>query len=288
MARAPRQISKTGYYHVMLRGCGRQILFEDDSDREHFLSCLEDGLTVGHLACIAWCLMDNHVHLLLFDESDGLSRALHVVATSYARYFNAKAGRVGPVFQDRFRSVPVEDERQLLAAVLYIHNNPFKAGIAPVEQYPWSSHREYIGTARYIDPAAVLDLVGGAEGFIELTAQNQENAYFFKPGVRIPDDEMLEAARVALHGVDPRTLPSADVSKRNEGLRVLRTAGLSIRQIERLTGIGRNTISRATSASEWGRGRFAQGKRGRGHSARDAHETKRGASPMAQGELYLA
>ena len=247
MPRAPRQISETGYYHVMLRGCGRQILFEDDSDREHFLNRLDDGLAAGHAVCIAWCLMDNHVHLLLLDERGELSRILHVIATSYARYFNAKTGHVGPVFQDRFKSVPVEDERQLINAVLYIHDNPSKAEIAPANLYPWSSYREYVETAQYIDPTVVLDLVGGTKGFIELTAQYQGDAYFFKSGARIPDDEMLEAARFALHGDDLRALSSIDVGSRNKSLYALRAAGLSIRQIERLTGIGRNTISRATS-----------------------------------------
>ena len=161
MARVARQRSETGFYHVIVRGNGRQLLFEDDADRTYFLHLLESKTGEHGIQIIAWCLMDNHVHLLLEDVRGEISRAMHGLATAYARHFNEKAGRVGSVFQDRFASVPIETERQLIQAMRYIHENPVKAGVADPKGYRWSSYREYLQGARYINDAVILDIVGG-------------------------------------------------------------------------------------------------------------------------------
>ena len=142
-----------------------QVIFEDAGDYEEFLSVLDRGRTSSGVDVIAWCLMSNHVHLLVGDPLGHLSDFVHWVATTYARRFNDRWGHVGHVFQERFHSVPVTDETQLLRAVRYIHNNPSKVGLAAPDEYPWSSYREYVGTARICSTSPVLDLLGGSEGF---------------------------------------------------------------------------------------------------------------------------
>ena len=128
MPRTARIPSASGCYHVVLRGIGKQILFEEDEDYRRFLHTLERYLRDEKADIYAYCLMENHVHLLLHADS-GLDRLMKRIGTSYAYYFNEKYSRSGHLFQDRFSSEPVEDEAYLLAVVRYIHNNPQKAGI---------------------------------------------------------------------------------------------------------------------------------------------------------------
>lgn len=91
----------------------------------------------------AYCLMDNHVHLLLNTNHDDLAVIMKSIAVRYASFYNWKYSRTGHVFQDRFKSEPIEDERYLLAVVRYIHNNPIKAGmIEKPADYEWSRLRK--------------------------------------------------------------------------------------------------------------------------------------------------
>ena len=249
MPRCARRIAESGYYHVMLRGNGKQVIFYDDLDRREFLRALGDAVVSGGLSLVAWCLMTNHVHLLLIDELGRLSQGVHDLATRYAGYFNKRTGHVGSVFDGRFRSVPVESDDQLLAAVLYIHENPAKAGIWSGLDYPWSSYRAYVGDreatdARLTDVRHVLDLVGGPDAFAQISAEARPSGYYFKIGARVPEEDVAEAARAAIYPLDPAELKSLEGPARNRALLAMRDEGLSVRQMERLTGIGRYAIEK--------------------------------------------
>ena len=144
MARQSRAVSESGYYHVMLRGTGKRRLFEDDLDRRAFLRFASTATERYGVTVIAWCLMDNHVHLILLDQTHGLSGAMASLCTSYAKYVNERTGSVGHVFENRFKSKPIEDDSYLLVAVRYVHCNPAKAGICDAANYQWSSYHEYV------------------------------------------------------------------------------------------------------------------------------------------------
>ena len=90
MPRCARAVSLTGYYHVFDRGNSKQIIFEDDSDRYHFLSDISDRFARHKVAVLTWCLMDNHFHLMVDDPYDNLSKAMQCALTAYAKYFNGK------------------------------------------------------------------------------------------------------------------------------------------------------------------------------------------------------
>ena len=169
MPRIARKVAESGFYHVMLKGNGGQIIFDDDEDRRAFLAALSSSLEGTELSLIAWCLMSTHVHLLLSDESGCLSSVMHSLATKYAGHFNSRTGHLGSVFSGRFKSVPVESDAQLIAAVRYIHNNPEKAGICPAAEYGWSSYHEYVSVPFITNVNVVLDLLGGVEGFVAMS-----------------------------------------------------------------------------------------------------------------------
>ncbi|MCL0085547.1 transposase, partial [Thermodesulfovibrionales bacterium] len=138
-----RVLSETQTYHIMLRGNNRQDVFIDDEDKARIIATISEKKGGGRFALYAYCVMDNHLHLVLKEGTDPLSRALKRIGTSYAYYFNKRYKRVGHVFQDRYRSENIEDDTYLLGAIRYIHQNPEKAGIGSQEAYPWSSYHEY-------------------------------------------------------------------------------------------------------------------------------------------------
>ena len=130
MPRTARKIGNSGFYHIVARGIGKQIIFEEENDYLLFLGLLKKYLKEEDAVLHAYCLMDNHFHLLLKIDS-GMDRLMKKISTAYVFYFNNKYERVGHLFQDRYRSIPVEDDSSLLSVVRYIHNNPAKAGICP-------------------------------------------------------------------------------------------------------------------------------------------------------------
>jgi REP element-mobilizing transposase RayT len=250
MPRPPRQISKSGYYHVVLRGIGRQLLFESTEERQDFLRILARTRDKFGCVIIAWCLMGNHVHLLLKVADGNLSRAVASISISFAMHHNARTEHVGHVFQNRFSSKPIESDGQLLACVRYIHDNPAKAGICAPSEYTWSSYGEYVGAPSpigvpIVDTTLILGMVDGETGFEQLSSSNME-AYREPRGMakltdaeakRVFEEDLSAESRAALFGGTKRT--------RDAALRELKNYGLTGKQIERLTGIGRNVIQRA-------------------------------------------
>ena len=257
MPRTARRVSSSGFYHVTARSVGRQALFEDDADREAFLDLLDRQLDKYEMVLRAWCLMDNHVHLVLEDCTDCLCELMHSLLTRYAAYFNSRSGHAGHVFQERFFSEPIESDRYLLAVVRYVHLNPERAGICRAGDYAWSSFGEYVGRPGAVvlsRTETVLDIVQGAEGFRRLCEDDAEPGL---PMTRRCDDEgeLLGIANDILRGAglgkasEVGNLPR---EQRDDALRLLRRTGFSIRRIERMTGVGRGTVHRVTGAGERG------------------------------------
>ena len=109
MPRTARIKSKTGIYHVMLRGIGKQNIFEDDLDKQKFMMLLTEVKQKSQFSLYAYCLMNNHVHLLLKIGKDPLEIIIKRLGSNYAYWYNTRYERVGHLFQDRFKSEPVED-----------------------------------------------------------------------------------------------------------------------------------------------------------------------------------
>ena len=245
MPRTARTVSETGYYHVIQRGNGRRYLFESDIDRRRYLALLQSCASDSNIQIIAWCLMQNHVHMILDGSIEGLSEMMLRMGTSYARYFNESTGHTGSVFEDRFSSIPLRDDRQLLACVKYIHNNPMKAGLADFDEYSWSSYHEYVMGNGIVDPEPVLKLLQGVEGFIAFSHDDRFSQYYVRKGKRVASGDEVIAARAALGGCSPATVASQPKQERDRCLCSLHLAGLTADQIVRMTGIGRSTVYNA-------------------------------------------
>jgi len=146
MARKPRIHYPGAVYHVILRGNGGQEVFFSKADRARFYLLLREGVEKFGHRIHAFCLMSNHVHLAIQVGEIPLSRIMQNVAFRYTGYLNRRKERTGHVFQGRYKALLIDADSYLLELVRYIHCNPVRAGLAAMPgQYPWSSHRAYLG-----------------------------------------------------------------------------------------------------------------------------------------------
>jgi putative transposase len=146
MPRPARLVFPGVAHHVVQRGNRRQTLFFDDADRRFYLALLGEACARHDTRCLAWCLMDNHIHLILVPATaDGLRAPLASVHTAYSQRINRRQELTGHLFQGRFASYPMDDAH-LMVAARYIENNPVAAGLAATaEAWPWSSARAHVG-----------------------------------------------------------------------------------------------------------------------------------------------
>ncbi|WP_416147453.1 transposase [Salipaludibacillus sp. HK11] len=148
--------SSSGIYHIMLRGVNRRQIFHDDEDCIRFLQTVGKYKLKSELGVYAWCLMGNHVHLLLSEGREDLSVTMKRIGVSYVWFYNQKYSSVGHLFQDRFRSESVETDGYLMRVSRYIHQNPVKAGLVKsADEWLWSSCQGYYGRRSF--PDGLLD-----------------------------------------------------------------------------------------------------------------------------------
>lgn len=162
MARQLRLEYPGALYHVTARGNERQTIFQDETDRQHFLKLFGHEILQQRWRCYAYCLMDNHYHLLLETPEPNLSRGMRRLNGSYTQRFNWRHHRVGHLLQGRFKSLLVERESYLLELCRYVVLNPVRAGTVSVPQeWIWSSYGATAGftaTPVWLDVGGVLDL----------------------------------------------------------------------------------------------------------------------------------
>jgi len=146
MSRSIRIEFPDALYHVTARGDRREDIFEDDQDRHSFLSTLEQVITQFNWICYAWCLMDNHYHLLIQTPDGNLSKGMRQLNGVYTQSSNRRHRRVGHLFQGRFKAILVDSDAYLLELARYVVLNPVRAGMVtnPVD-WPWSSYRASLG-----------------------------------------------------------------------------------------------------------------------------------------------
>lgn len=250
MPRIARAVCATDVYHIFIRGVGRQHIFEDDDDYLEFMALLENYSAKLNVAIFAYALMENHVHLLLGAPMKSISDFMRRLQTAYAHHFNVRHERAGYLFQGRFGSQGIADDDQFLAALSYIHMNPVRAGLSKGPDFKWSSYGEYFRSPHICDTSLAMNLLGNKDAFKALHDNSVDENFLDisdSSGCRrkAAESRAIEIAVETL-GKDWRSvLLSGERAARDESIRRLKTRGLSIRQIERLTGIGRGIIQRA-------------------------------------------
>ena len=137
-------------------------MFRDATDRLRFLDELRVVLHRREWACLAWCLLGNHYHLLVRTPEADLGAGMQAVNGKYAQAFNARHGLTGHVFQARYASRLVVREAHLLSTIRYVVRNPLGAGLGrELDDWPWSSHHEMLGAPGPADGLLAVDEVAG-------------------------------------------------------------------------------------------------------------------------------
>lgn len=145
MARPLRIEYPGAHYHVMNRGLSGRLIFTQDQDRKAFFDLIEDISRMWKVEVYAYCLMDNHYHLLLETPQGGLSRVMRHLDGIYTQRFNRSHRRDGPLFRGRYKAILIDAEEYFLSVARYIHQNPVKARVVNnMDRYRWSSHQEYL------------------------------------------------------------------------------------------------------------------------------------------------
>jgi putative transposase len=174
------------YYHIYNRGVNKELIYKDNQDYEVFLGIVKRYLGTAavskpnrvsyksHRGCVellTYCLMPNHFHLLVFqNENDAMTNFMRSLSVSYSMYFNKKHKRQGPLFQQRYRAVRIDDDSQLLHISRYIHLNP-----DDYKHYKWSSYEYYTGRkhANWLNLGRILELF--EEDYIQFIADYKAN-----------------------------------------------------------------------------------------------------------------
>ena len=165
MPRRPREEIEGGIYHVYARGNDRRRIFMDDEDRQLYLSLLRGISERYEWRCLAYCLMDNHVHLLIETPQANLSQGMQRLHGAYAQLFNERHDRVGHLFQGRYGAVRVESDGQLWSTLAYIAANPVRSGLVrSAADWHWSSHRQIVAgeSDGLVDLERLVRLLGGS------------------------------------------------------------------------------------------------------------------------------
>lgn len=262
MPRQPRVSSETEIYHVMMRGINHQNIFEEAEDYYQFINILDrmriqyndEGNPCGtNCTYYAYCLMSNHFHLLIRERDEKIGETIKRIASSYVYYFNRKYGRDGHLFRERFKSEPVNNMEYFTTLLRYIHQNPVKAGIvAKVKDYEYSSWGEYAET---IEPAFMLcntQTVLHRIPFDELeTLVNDPLSDDIgcidieDPSRSRPSDDQVWQEIIKLTGVtNASAFQQLPDELRRAALLELKESRASLRQLSRLTGIGKGVIHR--------------------------------------------
>ena len=248
MVRHARKKSSTGIYHVMLRGIDKRDIFLDDEDRERFIERVINAKKLGNFEMYGYCLMDNHVHLLI-REGEDIGNSIKRITVGYVAWHNNKHGRVGHLFQNRYLSEPVEGEGYLITVLRYIHQNPVKAGIVKeANDYSWSSYKQYLQAYQNENSSVDADLIKGYfktfEDFRQyMNTPNSDECLEYKQLNKSTDTDLMKAINI---DYNIEKLTDIPIKERNKLIReIYHNTGASIRQLERVIGVGKAIIEKA-------------------------------------------
>ena len=166
MARTARNKYNVSFFHVIVQGINKEYIFNEERYIYQYLKLLNQYESEYNIIILAYCIMNNHAHLLLRTEKiQNMSKFMQTVNTKYAKYYNyMNEGRVGYVFRDRFLSEPIFDKRYLIKCIHYIHQNPVKALIVErAEDYQYSSLKQYLNEKQEKQKIEILNDIFGMD-----------------------------------------------------------------------------------------------------------------------------
>ena len=247
MPRQARRKSRVGIYHIMLRGVNQQQIFAEKEDCDKFLQVLKDCKAISGFKLFAYCLMGNHIHILLQEKNEPVELLMKRIATRFVYWYNIKYKRAGHLFQDRFKSEPIENDGYFLSVLRYIHQNPVKAGICKtVDAYEYSSYTGFFKNCDLIDS----DFVFGIVPKDEFTVFNNEKVFDIcldiedKPSIKVTDEQAKKIIEKVSKCKDIIEFQNLANTLKEKYIKKFHMKGISIRQIARLCGVPKGMVEK--------------------------------------------
>ena len=212
------------------------------------LKIVDECKAISGFQIYAYCMMGNHVHLLIREAKETLEQVVKRIGVRYVHWYNTKYQRVGHLFQDRFKSEPIDSNEYFLAVLRYIHQNPIKAKICKkLDDYLYSSYHEYLNQAWLVESEYVFGLIREDEfvSFHNAVASDMCLEIEAFPKISYTDEQAKKIIEKVSRCKTVSEFQGLDKESRNRYLSALREKGLSIRQISRLTGISFNVVRKA-------------------------------------------
>ncbi len=240
MPRLARRISKTNYYHVMVRGINKKDIFKKNIDKDYYIQMIDEKSEDSNCVIYAYAIMRNHAHILVKSDIDDLSVLMKKINVSFAMRYNTILERVGSVFQDRFLSETIDDEKHFWGTLRYIHNNPVKANLVDsAELYSWSSMESYLGKNSIIGVEAreeVFQRFNDEFDFINFHYIEDKNIYL---------DQSDEQENARIKKAEQIMVNNND-KKNEEVVRLIKSeTDLSYRKIAKLMGVSVDFVFKA-------------------------------------------
>lgn len=247
MARQCREKSSTGLYHIMLRGIDKRDIFLEDLDREKFLFYLSRAQEKSVFNIHGYCLMDNHVHLLIEEGHEPIGESVKKITVGYVQWHNSKYSRTGHLFQNRYKSEAVEDDTYFLTVLRYIHQNPIKAGMVKnIAHYKWSSYINYLEGSNkgFVSLDRAKNLFASQEKLLEfMQMPGNEQCLEYDAKIKYTDDKLKH--EILIFFGKPEIIASLPKEERDNVIsQIKQYTGASNRQLSRVLGIGRGILQR--------------------------------------------
>ena len=239
LARQKRAQSETGIYHIMLRGINKQQVFFNRDDYNMFLDVLSQTKTDSGFKLFAYCIMNNHVHLLIKEQDEPIGKIFKRLGDRFIYWYNLKYDRVGGIFQGRFKSIPVNTDEYFISVLRYIHQNPVKAGLVKsCSEYEFSSYNSYFKPVSFVDTGYAIELIGIREfERIHKEAVTEKHLDIGdEQKIRVTDEEAIKIIEKITYCSSPQEFQRIPFDKQNGFIKELRKEGLTIRQICLFTG----------------------------------------------------
>ncbi|WP_075983088.1 transposase [Bacillus massilinigeriensis] len=252
MPRVARSKSKSRIYHIVMRGINKQTIFEDEEDKSRFFETLNKYMKICKYEIYGYCLMDNHIHLLIKESDETISTIIKRISSSYVYWYNMKYERCGHLFQERFHSENVDSVNYFLTVLRYIHQNPVKAGlVSDVFSCKWTSMKEYLYKPHMVNIDYALQL---------FSSDRKRALISFKNFMQKPNDDQCLDIQIRVRMSDAEVkrhlhnlgIPNISILQQMDNrdrdailFKLKGLSGTSLRQLSRITGISKSVIQRA-------------------------------------------
>lgn len=245
MSRKKRKYVDSEIYHIIIRGNNKQNIFYDDNDKIFLIKRIEKYSKQLDIKIFAYCLMENHVHIMIGNANKNMSKFMLKLNTSYSRTFNRKYDRVGHLFQGRYLSNPIENDSEFKTVIRYIFQNPIKVGFDNFFKYKWNSVSlmNENNNQTFIDKEYIYSIFDNQNNFYNFIIQKNndvcmdyENKYF------LSDKSCYNLIRKIIEEENPLNIIRKNVEEQKKYIKKIKKLGIPINQISRITGISRYII----------------------------------------------